>query len=138
MCVNHCRWLGQMNWNAVVTNNDAADVWPAANELQVHANQLFFGGGFASVMCFVIDLGRGRTFWQARVAYDEPSYTTEPGSQEQGADGCPKEKNWGGMGKPGSKARVLEILEGHRLDRIQQLVSVRTMLKQCKVARASL
>jgi hypothetical protein len=68
----------------------------------------------------VIDAGCGYTFWQLRVESEKPSFTNgQTSSNESDADDAAKagQQNeempqlvGGGLGVPGSKDRVLEIL----------------------------
>lgn len=87
------RYLGHMNWNALVYN-------PNNSVLQVHkANQIAarFDGPDPDwkTMLYLIDAGGGYTFWQVRFQSDEVTFTN--GSHP-------------GQGIPGSRERVLERL----------------------------
>jgi hypothetical protein len=88
----------------------------------------------------VIDAGGGYTFWQLRVQYEKPSFTNSQtgaaggtGSNGSDADNDTKAGQQseempqlvgGGLGVPGSKARVLSILRDVGYEEVIPVVEV--------------
>lgn len=91
----------------------------------------------------VIEAGPEYTFWQLRVPSDEPSFTEPPASpsqsDQQSATAQP-DPSWGitsgntflvggGLGRPGSKQRVLAMMRGCGMIMPAKLVEVRSRVE---------
>ncbi|PNH10702.1 Zeaxanthin epoxidase, chloroplastic, partial [Tetrabaena socialis] len=150
------RYLGHMNWNCLLHNPGGNTVVEAHKPGQITLTMNGAPGGAAqqqelesSLIVFVVDAGGGYTFWQVRMQYDEPTFTTaqqqqhhqqqqqhhqqqgqhhqqqeqqqeqqeqqqeqqQQGAEEAQAAAAASRRGRGGLGVPGSKARVVERLK---------------------------
>lgn len=80
------------------------------------------------VCSFLFDAGGGYTFWQLRVELPEPSFTPPPVESKPVQDDDSNATVYlagAGLGKPGSKARVLSMLHELGWEDLQKIVEVR-------------
>ncbi|KAL6761566.1 hypothetical protein V8C86DRAFT_2531749 [Haematococcus lacustris] len=161
------RYLGHMNWNALLYNPEGSQVVEAhrPGDLLININAPPMDlDKMWTLMTYVIDAGGGYTFWQARhlsetLAFTQPAPQTsssssssssskgpavgsgsEPGAEGKGLSSSgaaatplasgklPGEKEdmpqlvGGGMGVPGSKARVLQLLADAGFEDVARVV----------------
>ncbi|GIL46390.1 hypothetical protein Vafri_3389 [Volvox africanus] len=128
------RYLGHMNWNCLLCNpggNSVAYAHEPGEVVLATDGQLESEGAYPNLVVMLSDAGGDHTFWQVRMQYDEPCFTSQlnppppppPELTENAADGggggggggegseVDVWRGRGGLGVPGSKARVLERLE---------------------------
>ncbi|EFJ52711.1 hypothetical protein VOLCADRAFT_102693 [Volvox carteri f. nagariensis] len=130
------RYLGHMNWNCLIYNPGGNTVAHAHEPGQLCiANNGLLGAELIdpSLFAIVCDAGGGYTFWQVRMRYDEPCFTSQlaqpppreangTGAAGAATGGAPNgdsdasgsggaRRGRGGQGVPGSKARVIERLQ---------------------------
>ncbi|PNH10700.1 hypothetical protein TSOC_002554 [Tetrabaena socialis] len=115
------RYLGHMNWNCLLHNPGGNTVVEAhkPGQLLLTRNGTPVGGVHeqqeSTLIAFVVDAGGGYTFLQ----YDKLTFTAaaqQQQQQQQGAEECKdtaasSRRGRGGLGVPGSKARVLKRLK---------------------------
>ncbi|KAG2490583.1 hypothetical protein HYH03_010977 [Edaphochlamys debaryana] len=141
VCGHGWWYLGFMNWNCVVPNPGGNTIAQAHKPGQMVATTDLPRGDFSrelGLLCYISDAGGDHTFWQLRKPYEEPSFTAPPepegeaeaaaagvsGGKPTEGEGRPdasgaeggtgegsKRRRRGGLGVPGSKARVLAALE---------------------------
>jgi len=106
------RYLGHMNWNALLYNPDNSVVDAhQPGEMQVHINGFMGDSGQWDRSVYVLDAGGGYTFWQLRIPSPQPAFTqATEGTSDFSAEPKLAQLVGGGLGIPGSKARVEQLL----------------------------
>eukprot|EP00897_Mesotaenium_endlicherianum_P007701 jgi/Mesen1/695/ME000109S_10908 len=89
------RFLRCLNWNALVPNPNLSKFGGHGKGEIVHRNDKTAG-----LQSYLVDAGAGSSFWQVRKMDLDESMSRELGD------------SWGGLGKPGAKARVLALVAG--------------------------
>ncbi|GLC34126.1 hypothetical protein PLESTB_000840100 [Pleodorina starrii] len=135
------RYLGHMNWNCVFPNPGGNTVVYAHDPGQLRIYTDGLGGDEIvdpTLLLIVCDAGLGYTFWQARMAFPEPSFTQQQQQKQQqqqrldqpqlpmaeaqrngAADGAAAEVDNGGVavkGVAGSPAAAADDVEGGKAE----------------------